>query len=233
MSFNLRMDFYRAPYYHNHERFHCRLVLLAKINSKHRRPLEIGASVGAPRMTALNSGTQSTNCYIELPNLHFPSSFNLDSLPQSFATFFLRQKFTNFDLQFYLAPPLLHHICLQLPNLLSYPFSILQTIAEVSALLSSSPDTSCDLDPIPTSLLKQCKSVLLPTITNIINLAMSTRVFPDQFKNCSVHPLLKNPTLTKKTYPTTGQYLTYLTYPNSQNDLLKTDLLIISMKTTS
>ena len=43
----------------------------------------------------------------------------------------------------------------------------------------------------------------------------------------------KNPTLTKKTYPTTGQYLTYLTYPNSQNDLSKTDLLTISMKTTS
>ena len=43
----------------------------------------------------------------------------------------------------------------------------------------------------------------------------------------------KNPTLTKKTYPTTGQYLTYLTYPNLQNDLLKTDLLTISMKTTS
>ena len=35
----------------------------------------------------------------------------------------------------------------------------------------------------------------------------------------------KNPTLTKKTYPITGQYLTYLTYPNSQNDLLKTDFL--------
>ena len=43
----------------------------------------------------------------------------------------------------------------------------------------------------------------------------------------------KNPTLTKKTYPTIGQYLTYFTYPNSPNDLLKTDLLTISMKTTS
>ena len=72
------------------------------------------------------------------------------------------------------------------------------TIAEVSALLSSSPDTSCDLDPISTSLLKQCKSVLLPTITNIINLSLSTGVFPDQFKNCSVHPLLKNSSLDKE-----------------------------------
>ena len=49
---------------------------------------------------------------------------------------------------------------------------------------------------------------------------MFTGVFPDQFKNCSVHPILKNPTLAE-TYPTTGHYLTYRTYPNSQTDLLK------------
>jgi len=59
---------------------------------------------------------------------------------------------------------------------------------EVSKLLSQSPDTYCDLDPIPTSLLKQCSHILLPTITNIINLSLSTGIFPNQFKNCSVHP---------------------------------------------
>ena len=53
-------------------------------------------------------------------------------------------------------------------------------------------------DTIPTSLLKQCSSVLLPTITNIINLSLSTSVFPDQFKNCSVHPHLKKPSLDKE-----------------------------------
>ena len=54
-----------------------------------------------------------------------------------------------------------------------------------------SSDTSCDLDPIPTTLLKKCKIALLPTITNIINLSLSTGIFPDEFKNCSVHPKLK------------------------------------------
>ena len=48
------------------------------------------------------------------------------------------------------------------------------TIDDVSSLLSQSPDTNCDLDPIPTSLLKKCSHVLLPTITNIINLSIST-----------------------------------------------------------
>jgi len=55
-------------------------------------------------------------------------------------------------------------------------------------LLSQSPDTNCDLDHIPTSLLKQCSHILLPTITNIINLSIYAGIFPDQFKNCSVHP---------------------------------------------
>ena len=69
---------------------------------------------------------------------------------------------------------------------------------EVSKLLSQSPATDSDLDPIPTSLLKQCACVLLPTITNIINLSLSSGTFPDQFKSCSVHPLLKKPNLDKE-----------------------------------
>ena len=69
---------------------------------------------------------------------------------------------------------------------------------EISKLLTDSPKTNRNLDPIPTSLLKQCLSVLLPTITNNINLSLSTSIFPDQFKNCSVHPHLEKPSLDKK-----------------------------------
>jgi hypothetical protein len=72
------------------------------------------------------------------------------------------------------------------------------SIDDVSSLLSQCPDTNCDLDPIPTSLLKQCSHVLLPTITNIINLSISTGVFPDHFKSCSVHPHLKKANLDKE-----------------------------------
>jgi hypothetical protein len=47
---------------------------------------------------------------------------------------------------------------------------------------------------MPSSLLnKECKFAVLPTITNIINLSLALGVFPDQFKSCSVHPLLKKP----------------------------------------
>jgi hypothetical protein len=65
------------------------------------------------------------------------------------------------------------------------------TFAEVSKLISESPDTHCDLDPIPSTLLKKCTSALLPTITTIINLSLASGVFPDQFKCSSVYPLLK------------------------------------------
>ena len=64
--------------------------------------------------------------------------------------------------------------------------------------ISNSPNTSCDLDPIPTTLLKKCNQAILPTITNIINLSLSTGVFPDQFKSCSLHPLLKKSNLDKE-----------------------------------
>jgi hypothetical protein len=38
------------------------------------------------------------------------------------------------------------------------------SIDEVSKLLFQTANTNCDLDPIPTSLLTECSSVLIPTI---------------------------------------------------------------------
>ena len=146
---------------------------------------------------------------------------------------FSQTKFTNFELQFYLAPPLPHHICLQLTNLLSYPFSILQpllkslhsyqvllTLHVILIQFLPLSSNNANLFFFPQSQISS--TYLCPLESFLIN---SKTVLYIHFS--------KNPTLTKKTYPTTSQYLTYLTYPNSQNDLLKTDLLTISMKTTS
>jgi len=71
------------------------------------------------------------------------------------------------------------------------------TTDEISKLISSSNNSTCDLDPIPTSILKKC-SVLLPTITDIVNLSLTTGLFPDNFKSCTVHPLIKKPSLDKE-----------------------------------
>ena len=61
------------------------------------------------------------------------------------------------------------------------------THEEIYKLISDSSDTFCDLDPIPTSLLKKCAQVLVPTITKIINLSLSTGICPDHFKSSLVY----------------------------------------------
>jgi hypothetical protein len=65
------------------------------------------------------------------------------------------------------------------------------TFAEVSIIISKSPDTRSDFDPIPSTLLKKSTSAHLTTITTVNNLSLAFGVFPDQFKSSSVHCILK------------------------------------------
>ena len=67
--------------------------------------------------------------------------------------------------------------------------------AEVERIIRASPTKSCPLDPIPTDLLKDCLQILLPPITSIINLSLSTGVVPPNFKIARVIPSLKKPSL--------------------------------------
>ena len=50
---------------------------------------------------------------------------------------------------------------------------------------------SCELDPIPTWLLKKCLSVLLPLITKIVNMSLTTGTFPECYKDAIIRPILK------------------------------------------
>lgn len=69
------------------------------------------------------------------------------------------------------------------------------TVAEVAALLNSAAPKSCDLDPIPTWLLKRLSVQLAPVISHLCNLSLSTGVFPSLLKQARVVPLLKKPSL--------------------------------------
>ena len=62
----------------------------------------------------------------------------------------------------------------------------------------SSPNKSCDLDPLPTTLLKACLDTLLYPIKNIVNVPLCSGLFPDNFKQAQVNPLLKKSTLPKE-----------------------------------
>ena len=66
---------------------------------------------------------------------------------------------------------------------------------EVLKLLNRSPTKSCNLDPVPTNLLKDYTHVILPVITKIINQSLSSRIFPSLFKTALIRPLLKKPSL--------------------------------------
>ena len=49
---------------------------------------------------------------------------------------------------------------------------------EIKKLILSSSSKSCDLDPIRTSVLKNCLDILITPITDIINISMDTSTFP-------------------------------------------------------
>ena len=51
--------------------------------------------------------------------------------------------------------------------------------------------------PIPTRLLKECASVLVPTITNIVNFSLTSGQFHPILKESVISPLLKKSTLDK------------------------------------
>ena len=59
---------------------------------------------------------------------------------------------------------------------------------DIKELILSSSSKSCDLDPIPTSVLRNCVDILVTTITDIIIISMDTSTFP---KKINVRPLLK------------------------------------------
>ena len=68
---------------------------------------------------------------------------------------------------------------------------------EIKKLILNSSSKSCDLDPIPTSVLKNCLDILIIPITDIINISMETSTFPQNFKEAHVRPLLKKTSLHK------------------------------------
>ena len=63
---------------------------------------------------------------------------------------------------------------------------------EVRTIVMGMKTKSCEMDPIPTELLKKCIVEVLPTITKIINISLRDGVFVDGWKTAIIHPLLKS-----------------------------------------
>jgi len=82
--------------------------------------------------------------------------------------------------------PVIHHPCTVFKS---------TSLTEVSKLILSSRNKSCELDPIPTFLLNSCLHTLIVPITMIKNSSLSCEVFPFNFKHAHVIPLLKKSSL--------------------------------------
>ena len=66
---------------------------------------------------------------------------------------------------------------------------------EVEKIINTSPSKSCDLDPIPTTLLKEILPSVITILTEIINKSLTSGIFPDRLKVALVRPLLKKANL--------------------------------------
>ena len=66
---------------------------------------------------------------------------------------------------------------------------------EVEKIINTSPSKSCDLDPIPTTLLKVILPSVITILTEIINKSLTSGIFPDRLKVTLVRPLLKKANL--------------------------------------
>ena len=65
----------------------------------------------------------------------------------------------------------------------------------INQLIQSSPNKNCTLDPVPTWMIKQYASELVPFITVYCNTSLRDGSFPDSQKNAIVTPILKKANL--------------------------------------
>ena len=68
---------------------------------------------------------------------------------------------------------------------------VMLNIDEVRKLVVKSASKCCELDPMPTQLLKQNIEIVLPTITRMINISLLEGKFTTNLKEALLRPLLK------------------------------------------
>ena len=69
------------------------------------------------------------------------------------------------------------------------------TLPKLLKIILSTPNKNCELNPIPTSLLKQILPYIVRIIADIINTSLRDGIFPESYKRALVRPLLKKPNL--------------------------------------
>ena len=122
------------------------------------------------------------------------STFDSDDLPKVFSDYFT-EKIRTIRNSF---PPPNPTACPD-TSFAGNPLLTFELVTDEFALkiISSASAKSCELDPIPITLLYENLDILLPTTTNIINTSLTTGIVPRDLKTAIVKPLLKKPSLDK------------------------------------
>ena len=127
-----------------------------------------------------------------VPEKQYPDCLSSDLLATSFADFF-GSKILNIQRDLSVNPM---HIVFSDVSCNSSLLNFKEISRnELSRLITQQTSKSCGLDPIPSTVMKQCFRTLLPTICAIFNLTLRTVVVPSQLKEAMIHPLLKKQTL--------------------------------------
>ena len=80
-----------------------------------------------------------------------------------------------------------------------FTFAQFDSVSEdvLQFMISKCPSKSCTLDPMPTWLVKKHLPVLLPVLLRIVNMSLSTGVFPERLRSSIITPVLKKSSLDK------------------------------------
>ena len=78
---------------------------------------------------------------------------------------------------------------------------------QIKSIICNMNTTSCELDPIPTAVLKEILLTVLHVITLMINACLENAVFARHWKSAVVRPLLKK--LDNSFLQTLGQWVIY------------------------
>lgn len=143
-----------------------------------------------------NSSGQKKFCKARKYLLNFKDHIQFpphsDALKLAFATFFDRRMIVDIRSKL----PDLNRPetgCMEQEACLMSCFSEFVTLkeSELSRLISSCNLKSCALHPLPALLVRGCIGVLLPSVTKMINLSLTSGHFPVEWKMSLVLPLLK------------------------------------------
>ena len=63
---------------------------------------------------------------------------------------------------------------------------------EINDIIRTAPSKHCELDPLPTNIMKEHKDILAHFITRIVNTSLNTGCFSQKLKDAILWPLIKN-----------------------------------------